>query len=786
MPGSSQPGPARSREADLQAVHQEMVDGLLIAEVSSRRLVHANGAMCRMLGYSEKELHQLTVDDIHPGAELPRVHALFESLGRNECDRATGVPCLRKDGSVLCADLVARVQQFEGRDCIAAFFRDATERSQAQKALAESEARFRAVFQAAPLGIALADLRGTILECNEQLAQMLGYEPEELKGRPIAEITLADDLPRERSEIGELKTGALEARQIEKRYVHKSGAVVWGRLSASLMRDASGAPQYVVGVVENVTERKRVELERQRAADQLRESEHRYRLVVENATDIIWTARLDVPGDLAPGMGLAAAAELVPGVLGSWRFTYVSPSVERVLGYHADDAVRLTAEQFLTPAAQVLMAEALAEELMMEQDPASDPDRRHLLEVEMVTKHGSVRWCEVSTTFLRDEGGHICGLLGATRDVSERKTAENALRESESTFRTLVANLPDLVLLVDENAILLFANRDAPGATVGEMLGRSGFGFVAPEFQNAARDVLRQVLATREVAHLEMQDVFEHWFSCRLVPVVEGERVASVMLICTDITVERLAADAIRREQELLRHLLDVSERDRELVAFEIHDGFAQLLTGAHMQFESAVQCTPIVQKDARLAFDAGLRLLRESIEESRRLVAGLRPPALDEFGVGPAVERLISDSRQEGGQDIEFVAPDDLPRLDRPLETALFRIVQESLTNAQRHSGSDRVRVELSCGDGRIGLSVRDWGIGFDPAQVPSHRFGLKGIRERARLLGGRAEIDSAPGRGASVRVEFPLVVRQPIGHSGSVALTADHEGRSSGGGGD
>jgi signal transduction histidine kinase len=216
-------------------------------------------------------------------------------------------------------------------------------------------------------------------------------------------------------------------------------------------------------------------------------------------------------------------------------------------------------------------------------------------------------------------------------------------------------------------------------------------------------------------------------------------------------------------EQELLRQTLELAERDRELLAFEIHDGIAQHLAGAKMHLESSARLQQASPDQARQAFDKGLQLLREGIQEARRLVGGLHPPVLDTFGVVAAIEHLILQSQGPEGPQIEFSSHVRFDRLARPLENALFRIVQESLTNARKHSRSPKVRVELSDDGQKVCVAVRDWGVGFDPQKVAEGHFGLRGIRQRARLFHGQATIQSSPGDGTTIRVELPLVARGP-----------------------
>lgn len=217
--------------------------------------------------------------------------------------------------------------------------------------------------------------------------------------------------------------------------------------------------------------------------------------------------------------------------------------------------------------------------------------------------------------------------------------------------------------------------------------------------------------------------------------------------------------EALRQEQQILRELLELQERERKLVAYEIHDGFAQHSAGAMMSFQAFQQLWDQDRDQARRVFEGGLQMLGDSIAEARRLIGGLRPPVLDEDGIVAAIEYLISEAERHEGPEVRFCHDVSFDRLAPPLESALFRIVQEALTNACGHSQSRRVRVTLSQRGDRVLVEVQDWGIGFDPAQIQGEHFGLRGIRERAALLGGRAAIDTTPGQGTRILVELPLV---------------------------
>jgi signal transduction histidine kinase len=218
---------------------------------------------------------------------------------------------------------------------------------------------------------------------------------------------------------------------------------------------------------------------------------------------------------------------------------------------------------------------------------------------------------------------------------------------------------------------------------------------------------------------------------------------------------------ALRREQQTLQHLLESSDHERQLIAYEIHDGLAQGLAAAVMHLESAESLRGQDAETAARFQDTGLEMLRQSLNEARRLISDVRPPILDEQGIEAAIAHLVHEERSPDAPRIEFSCDVDFNRLDPILENAIYRITQESLMNACKHSKAERVRVELLQRNKKlVRVEIRDWGTGFDPANVRAGCFGLEGMRQRARLLGGVAQIESELGRGTTVIAELPLLL--------------------------
>jgi PAS domain S-box-containing protein len=228
--------------------------------------------------------------------------------------------------------------------------------------------------------------------------------------------------------------------------------------------------------------------------------------------------------------------------------------------------------------------------------------------------------------------------------------------------------------------------------------------------------------------------------------------------VFVDVTQERQEADQRDQQQQILQQLLELSDHDRELIACDIHDGVIQDMTGALMHLDAARRAVQSGKPEAVEQLKNVMQMLRDGIKEARRLIDGVRPPDLDRLGLAGAIGVLIERTRNSKNVDIRFEHDGRWTRMPDQVETSLYRIVQECLNNVWQHSRSQRATVSLTRSDREVRITVRDWGVGFDPDDVDASRFGLAGIRQRARLIGGNASIRSAPGKGCTVRVTLPL----------------------------
>jgi signal transduction histidine kinase len=226
-----------------------------------------------------------------------------------------------------------------------------------------------------------------------------------------------------------------------------------------------------------------------------------------------------------------------------------------------------------------------------------------------------------------------------------------------------------------------------------------------------------------------------------------AELLASRAAMAVDLA-ERVSRDVVRR-------VVEAQEQERALLARELHDETGQALTSILLGLKALEE--DVTTEHGRASAAALRELVVSTLQDVRRLAVELRPAALDDFGLGPALERLVDTFAEKTGMAVRLDNRLGDERLDADLETTLYRIVQEALTNVLKHADARRVTIALVHESGTITVVVADDGRGFDAHESRPDALGLVGMRERAVLVGGRLSIESAPGDGTTLTVEVP-----------------------------
>ena len=379
--------------------------------------------------------------------------------------------------------------------------------------------------------------------------------------------------------------------------------------------------------------------------------------------------------------------------------------------------------------------------------------------------HPEGRWFQASARPLKDEQGAQQGGVVVFRDITKQKLAEAALRKTEQRLQAFLDNTPSVIYLKDPQGRYLLSNQacqlllertndQIAGSTDEDLFPRD----VAATFRANDLAVLQAKKPFQFEEGAAKKGQLRTFLSVKF-PLCDADGEAYALCgISTDITERKRAEEELRSEQRFMQQLLDAHERDRQLLAYEIHDGLVQYMSAALLHLEGLGDQQAKLSVKARAALELATHLMRRAVAEGRRVLSGLRPPILDEAGVVLAIAYLIAEQSSPGELQIDLTHRVSFDRLEPLLEGTIFRIVQEALNNVKRHSRASRAEVKLCERDGRLQIEVRDWGVGFDPSQASKGQFGLEGIRKRAALMGGHAKIESSPGQGTRVLIDLPL----------------------------
>jgi PAS domain S-box-containing protein len=351
--------------------------------------------------------------------------------------------------------------------------------------------------------------------------------------------------------------------------------------------------------------------------------------------------------------------------------------------------------------------------------------------------------------------------------ITERKRAEEALRESEERYRELFENARDAIYVHDLEGRYISVNRAAEtlsGYTREEILGHHYTEFIATEHLSQVSDCLLSKLEKDGETTYEVEVLAKDG---RRVPVEVSSRgiyengvIAGVQGTARDISERRQAQDTLRI---FSRQLIEAQEDERRRIARDLHDQIGQALTAVKMNLYTVQRFCHEPEpahclKDNIDAVDEALRLVRD-------LSVDLRPPLLDDLGLATALCWYVDRYEKRAGVTTEVLIelPNQNERFSRELETACFRIAQEALTNVARHARATHVLLQLTRTPATLEMVVRDDGMGFDPAGLRKRArrvatLGLLGMQERAHAAGGVLDIHSKVSRGTEVRFSVPV----------------------------
>jgi len=616
--------------------------------------------------------------------------------------------------------------------------------------VAESERRWLAAVEAAGHGVWEWDVPAGKTFRSAQYHRMLGYSEQEIANTREGWLRLLHPEDRKLAHQANQACldGRMEAFSTELRLRCKDGGWKWVLNRGTVVsRDAGGKALRVLGTITDVTEY-------QRSQQNLRDSEARLNAIIGSAMDAIIT--VDQRQNIVLFNTAAEKIFRCPGRGAPGREAIGTP-LERFIPERFRAAHHTHIERFSkTGITMRRMGERIAL-AGLRADGEEFPIDASISQVEI----GGEKFYTV-----------------ILRDITEQQRSQQQLRDSEARLNAIIGSAMDAIITVDENQHILLFNTAAEkifrcpaGEAVGGRLDR----FIPERYRPAHGAYIERFGATGVTMRRMGENIvlaglradgeeFPIDASISQV-VVGGHRFYTVIL--RDITERQIAAASLERSHRELRELYgvmhEVREAERIRIARELHDELAQWLTALKMDVSwmaarLPADLTRLIDRTTKMK-----EVVDTTVAAVRRIAADLRPVMIDDLGLIPAIEYLLHEFSQRSGIRVSLDISVDAIEFRDPLATAVYRMVQEALTNVARHAEASLVEVALKCEGDTLMVGVRDNGRGIDDAAPKKRKsYGILGIRERAQTLGGSARIFRPAAGGTTVEITIPLRAHQ------------------------
>ena len=620
----------------------------------------------------------------------------------------------------------------------------AIERSKSEKTLRKSEVRFRALIEKNTDGIALTNENGIFIYASPSTYRILGYEPSEIIGKTAVDRIHPDDWWA-LNESGYALAGRHgSSTTVQYRVRHKKGDWLWVETTLTNMLEDPEVRALVVNF-SDITQRKLIE-------DGLRRSEEQYRSLV---------AALD-EGIILLDQNAAMVA--------------ANSSAERILGLSEEQIRARNLFEF-----NGMTVHEDGSPFEVEEYPAAVTLRtgKPLLNVVMGVQKpdGQLAWISVNTQPLIRKGESLpYAVVASFTDIAERLHAQAELQRSEEHYRLLFEHSFAGIARMTASGVLVECN-DALALMFGcssreELLESDGSNFYLDlaERQRLFDELLKCGSLRNQEVKMKRLDGSTVWALVNASVLQTENDSGEPMLegVILDITERKLTEQKLEQLYEQSRalsaRLETVREEERTHIAREIHDNLGQMMTGLKLDFSWLEKRMNRV-KDEKLhnemksKFGEIAKLLEDAIQTVRNIASDLRPGVLDTLGLRAAVDWQVREFKLKTEIKCSLKLCQEPKDLPQEHATALFRILQEILTNITRHANATLVKIEMTKTSEEIRLVVSDDGVGISEEQIRNPKsLGLLGMRERAMIYGGSVTVTGQPGGGTTVKVRMPI----------------------------
>jgi PAS domain S-box-containing protein len=693
-------------------------DGIVIVN-QAHEITLVNPRAESMFGYTHEELLGKSVDELVPGRfRAEHVHHRARFMGDKRARPMGGAQDLhgvRKDGTEFAVDISLSPLDAESGTLVIAVIRDVSERKAAETRLRDSEERFRQLAENIQEVFWMSDPAK-----NRMIYISPGYE--RIWGRPCDSLY---NSPRSWAEAvhpedRERVLSAALTKQVSGQYseiyriLRPDGSIRWIQDRAFPVRDPAGEIYRIVGIAGDITARKQTEAQLTMLAQALQSS-----------------------------------SELICITDMQDRFIYANRAFQQAVGYSETEILGRTPDILFSPNnPPTLMAEILRQSHLGGWR-GEVLDRR---------KDGTEFPIYLSTSQIKDETGHIVGLMGVSQDITERKRTELALRE----LAAIVEHSEDAIVSVGLDRRVLTWNQGAErifGYTAAEVIGQWRSPVVPADRTGEMEQIWRAIQEGRGVTNLETErlrkDGTRFEASLTVSPI---RNAAGKVIACSAIVRD------ITERKRLEREILEISANERRRIGHDLHDGLGQFLTGISLQSKAlehvlAEAHSPHAQEAKEIT-----TLVANAIRQTRTLARSFDPIEIESDGLlATALQTLIAGHEDMFGTRCDFNCDNPALRTSPQVGVALYRIAQEAMHNAVKHGQARNIQVGLKTNAEHLCLQIQDDGAGFPTPGEKSDGMGLRLMSYRAGSIGAHLTIQSQPGQGTRIECLVPRAVWAP-----------------------
>ena len=390
--------------------------------------------------------------------------------------------------------------------------------------------------------------------------------------------------------------------------------------------------------------------------------------------------------------------------------------------------------------------------------PSFDIENRY------IHKNGKPVWVHKFVSVLHGEEGEPTHLIALVTNITERKIAEEALRESEARFRLVANAAPVLIWMSSTDKLCTYFNDpwlDFTGRSMDSELGNGWVEGVHPDDLQRCLDTYTQSFDRREQFRMEYRlrrhDGEYRWVCDEGVPRFSRDGTfAGYIGACTDVTEHKIAEEAL---SSMSRQLIEAQDQERAGIARELHDDISQRLALVAMDLDQQKQNLRASTEELRLGIGETYKRVSDLVSDIHAMSHQLHSSKLDSVGLAAAAAGLCRELSERQKILIDFFSEGILEKLPETISLCLFRVLQEALQNALKHSGAKQFRVSLVGSMNEIQLTICDEGRGFDVKRVPMGTgLGLTSMKERLKLVGGELFLDTQLQRGTTIHARVPL----------------------------